>query len=136
MSNKIILEANYSNYEAFIGFIEEYMIRTGIDRNFILRMLTACEEIIVNVLKYAYPVEKGTLEIDIDNDDGNLKIVFTDSGIHFNPLKKEDANVESGIEERKAGGLGIFLMKNITDDVRYEYINEKNILTIHKKITN
>jgi serine/threonine-protein kinase RsbW len=110
------------------------MLKAGLDKNLILKILTACEEIIVNVIKYAYPVEKGYIEISIDNNEGNISIAFADSGIPFNPLKKEDADVELKIEERKAGGLGIFLVKNIMDDVNYEYKNKNNILTIKKKI--
>ena len=134
MKDKIIREADFSNYEALIGFIENFMSKAEIEKGLVLRILTACEEVIVNIIKYAYPSVKGEIEIDVDFTENNLTIIFTDFGNPFNPLEKEDANVELGIDERRAGGLGIFLVKKIMDDVKYEYTSEKNILTIGKKI--
>ena len=55
-----------------------------------------------------------------------------DNGKPFDPLKREDPDVSIPAEERGIGGLGIFMTKNIMDDVRYEYVDGKNILTMEK----
>lgn len=61
-------------------------------------------------------------------------MVFTDSGIPFNPLQKSDPDITLPAESRSIGGLGIYVVKKTMDDVSYEYKNGKNILTIVKNI--
>ena len=55
-----------------------------------------------------------------------------DSGVPFDPLAKEDADITLSAEEREIGGLGIFMVKQSMDEVSYEYTEGKNVLTIKK----
>ena len=63
-----------------------------------------------------------------------VTISFIDEGRPFNPLEREDPDVSLSARERKIGGLGIFMVKKSMDDVRYEYRDGKNILTIRKTL--
>jgi anti-sigma regulatory factor (Ser/Thr protein kinase) len=63
-----------------------------------------------------------------------VSITLTDSGIPIDPLKKEDPDVTLTAEQRKIGGLGIFMVKKSMDAVEYEYIDGTNNLTMRKKI--
>lgn len=92
------------------------------------------EEIFVNIASYAYPNKEGdaTITVDFNNDD--VFITFEDSGIVFNPLKREDPDITLSAEERDIGGLGIFMVKKTMDDVTYSREDGKNILTIKKGI--
>lgn len=92
---------------------------------------TALEEVFVNVANYAYE-EKGTVEVSLSNDKNKVIFVFKDSGKEFNPLSKEDPNITASSEEREVGGLGIFMVKRIMDEVYYEYKDGYNILTLIK----
>lgn len=101
------------------------------DLAFTLQLVT--EEIVVNVVSYAYPDgAEGELEVEISASDEEIKLEFSDSGKPFNPLEKEDPDTTLSAEERPIGGLGIFLVKQMMDDVRYRYENGRNILTISK----
>lgn len=51
----------------------------------------------------------------------------------YDPLAKPDPDITLGAKERKKGGLGIYMVKNSMDDMRYEYRDGKNILTIKKE---
>lgn len=93
---------------------------------------TALEEVFVNVAKYAYD-EKGTVEVSLSNDKSKVIFVFRDSGKPFNPLEKADPNINASSDEREIGGLGIFMVKKIMDEVHYEYKDNKNVLTLIKK---
>ena len=66
--------------------------------------------------------------------DRMAELVFRDSGIPFDPLKKPDPDVTKTAEERDIGGLGIFLVKKSMDEMTYRYENGQNIVTIRKKI--
>lgn len=90
------------------------------------------EEIFVNIASYAYD-DEGDAEIKIRTENNQIFISFIDSGYEFNPLAKEDPNISAKASERRIGGLGIFMVKNLMDDVQYEYKNKQNILTLVKK---
>ena len=92
---------------------------------------TALEEIFVNVANYAY-VDKGTIEITLSRYQNKVTFVFKDNGKPFNPLDRKDPNITASSEEREIGGLGIFMVKKIMDEVIYEYVNNQNVLTLIK----
>ena len=95
-----------------------------------------CEELVVNVVDYAYPDDpEGYLDVEIDKDDSCLTIRFKDGGTPFNPLEREMPDITIPLEERRIGGLGIFLTIKMMDEVSYAYVNKENILTIKKKIS-
>ncbi|MCR4590237.1 MAG: ATP-binding protein [Lachnospiraceae bacterium] len=96
----------------------------------------AVEEIFVNIANYAYNEEGGDAEIEasVSGDPKVIKITFKDSGMPYDPLKKEDPDVTLGIEDRQIGGLGIFMVKKSMDNVEYEHKDGKNILTIYKTL--
>ena len=94
----------------------------------------ACEEIIMNVTSYAYPEGvDGFLDVDIQKTD-RMTIRFEDGGVPFNPLEQEKPDTGLSWDKRRIGGLGIFLFRRKMDDVRYAYVDHKNVLTIEKKI--
>ncbi len=74
------------------------------------------------------------MEVQIKLDEETVELVFTDSGIPFDPLEKEDPDVTLSTEEREIGGLGIYLIKKKMDEVSYRYENQKNIFMFRKKI--
>ena len=98
-----------------------------------MKLKLACEEIVVNVTSYAYPDgSDGFLDVYIRKDD-RIVIRFEDGGVPFNPLEHENPDTTLSWDERPIGGLGIFLVRSMMDDVRYTYENQKNVLTIEKK---
>ena len=98
-----------------------------------MKLKLACEEIVVNVTSYAYPEgSDGFLDVYIRKDD-RIVIRFEDGGVPFNPLEHENPDTTLSWDERPIGGLGIFLVRSMMDDVRYTYENQKNVLTIEKK---
>ena len=89
------------------------------------------EEIVVNVVSYAYP----------DNPDGYLDVIttrnknlitfrFSDGGIPFNPLQREPPDITLPLEQWKIGGLGIMMVIKKAEAINYEYTNGENILTV------
>ena len=97
----------------------------------------ALEEVLVNVINYAYPQDQnppGTIEVECSWDDRQiLTIVVADQGAAFDPLNKPDPDTTLSIEERDIGGLGIYLTKKMMDQVTYDRSRGKNKLTMVKK---
>ena len=92
---------------------------------------TALEEIFVNVASYAYE-NQGTIELALSKHLDKVVITIKDNGVPFNPLEKADPDINLDGVDREIGGLGIFMVKKIMDDVSYEYVNNQNVLTLVK----
>jgi len=90
------------------------------------------EEALVNIIKYAYPPDRpGSLTLKLKGEhDGRLTLQIRDRGIPFNPLLRTDPDLEAGLMERPVGGLGIVLMKTLTDEISWHREHEENCLTI------
>jgi len=129
---RLILPAKLENLEKMFSFVREGAGRQGFIEEHVGKVQLACEEAIVNVINYAYPGGSGDVEITYDNKDGCLEIVIADSGVEFNPLTLPEPDILSPVQDRKIGGLGIFMIKKIMDDVRYAREGGRNILTMVK----
>ena len=87
----------------------------------------AVDEIYSNIINYS-GAELATISYEIK--DGRLYMTFTDDGIPYNPLEAEEPDITLSAEERKIGGLGIFMVKKMTESMEYTYEDEKNILSL------
>ena len=76
------------------------------------------------------------MDVEIERDDDCITIRLKDGGKPFNPLEREMPDTTLPLEERRIGGLGIFLTIKKMDEVTYDYVDHMNILTIKKKISN
>jgi anti-sigma regulatory factor (Ser/Thr protein kinase) len=96
----------------------------------------AIDEIFGNIAKYAYFPETGkaTVIFETERDPLSASITFIDEGKPFNPLENTDPDVSLSAEERRIGGLGIFLVKNMMDMLDYEYKDGKNVVKIKKSL--
>lgn len=88
------------------------------------------EEIYANVTFYAYPESRGTLETVINKNENEIIVKFIDEGQRYNPLEKPDPDITLPPEERSLGGLGIFMVKQMANDISYKRVDGRNILTL------
>jgi len=94
----------------------------------------AVEEAVVNVIDYAYPEgEEGEITLELNFEEGGVLIRVIDSGIPFDPTKTEEPDTSLPARERHIGGLGIYLLRSLTDSIRYERREGKNILILVKR---
>ena len=77
-----------------------------------------------------------TVRCTVGGDPLQVTVQFLDGGKPYNPLLNEDPNVTLTAEERSIGCLGIYMVKKSMDEIEYQYLEEKNVLTIRKKILN
>ena len=102
----------------------------------------ALEEAVSNVMLYAYPdVKNGQVLvefvrscIDINKPQEQIVFIISDGGIPFDPTQQPPADISLSAEERAIGGLGIHLVLQLMDEVHYERVDEKNVLTLIKRI--
>lgn len=143
MEQKLSLEAKIENLDEVNGFVESHLEEAGCSMKQIMQIGLAVEEVYVNIAHYAYsdkdvdgkPIPDtgtGPADIILNVDDSKILLTFVDEGMEYDPLKKEDPDTTLSIEEREIGGLGIFMVKKVMDEVSYRYEGGKNILTLTK----
>ena len=134
--DELTVKADVNNLDKVQGFIDERLEAAGCSMKAQTQIGVAVEEIYVNICHYAYKDKggEGDATIKMKISDGVSEIVFEDSGIQYDPLANEEPDITLSAEERKIGGLGVFITKKTMDEVLYEYKDGKNILTLRKKI--
>ncbi len=137
--NEITVKATLENVDKVIEFICNPLKELEFNKKSIMHVRLACEEILVNIISYAYDDspsnENKTINIkyEITKEEKEIRITFEDSGIPFNPLEHKDPDITLKGKDRAPGGLGIYMTKKFMDDIQYEYLDNKNILTVRKK---
>ena len=132
-----ITEGHYSlvmrNDIQQIPTLAEWIEMLGLPQELNMPINLALEEAVSNVMLYAYPGKSGQVLVECDKSN-KLVFTITDSGVPFDPTQQIDPDVTQSAEERPIGGLGIFLVRQIMDDIRYERKEDKNILTLVKSL--
>ncbi len=134
---RLDLEADAEKTPDLLTFIDEQFDKLNVSIKERMRIFIVVEELFVNIASYAYKHGKGmaTILTRASKKDNSLEITFVDSGIPFNPIEKEDPDTTLAAEDRKQGGLGIYITKKRVDEISYCYENNQNRLTIKKHFT-
>ncbi len=133
---ELTIEATTENIGKATLFVDEILDRYDCPIKAQTQIDIALDELLSNIAFYAYNPDVGpaTISVEVEEDPLRVVISFIDNGIPYDPLKKEDPNTNTPIEERDVGGLGIFMVKQTMDEIAYEYKDGQNILTIKKNI--
>ncbi len=134
---EIKLDAEVENLEHVLSFVDRELDAMNCPEKTKMKINVAVEEIFVNIAHYAYHPEKGSAEIRIEgsaSDPRRISITFSDSGTPYDPLAKPDPDLTLAAEDRPIGGLGIYMVKKSMDDIKYEYKDGRNVLTIVKNL--
>ena len=116
-------------------FMESVCDELQLDRHVAMKLQVAMEEVVSNVIFYAYP--EGTsadITLTAESDGKELTFVLSDTGKPFDPTAKEDTDLEVNPMDREQGGLGIIIVKNIMNEVSYQRLGDMNQLTMKKKL--
>ena len=94
------------------------------------------EEMLANVILHGYQ-DQGDHEIvvKLESQGGELTLAIEDDGVVFNPLEKPRPDLTVPLAERQVGGLGIFLVRELMDHLQYERLEDRNRLTMKKRVT-
>ena len=133
-AKEITLESTVENIGKATEFVDSELEALGWPIKAQAAIDVAIDEIFGNIAHYAYDPGTGPVTMRVESDSKAVEITFMDKGKPFDPLKKADPDVRLSAEERKIGGLGIFLVKKTMDDMTYEYKDGQNILKIRKNI--
>ena len=130
------LAATVENIEVVTDFVNEQLEALDCPMKTQMQIDIAIDELFGNIAHYAYAPEIGQATVRVEVIEAPLAVVITfiDNGVPYDPLAKEDPDITLSAEERKIGGLGIYMVKKSMDDIIYEYKDGQNILKIRKNI--
>ena len=118
------------NYKKFYTWLHKACKQWLLDEALTNKLDMCAEEIFANVSFYAYSGGNGNIEVKLQKTNENIIFEFTDEGTEYNPLEKPDPDINLPPEERPLGGLGIFMVKEMADEISYKREDNKNILTL------
>ena len=133
-AKELTVEATVDNLNKVTSFVEEALEESGSPMKAQMQINIAIDEIFSNISYYAYQPNTGdvTVQLEISEEPAEVTITFIDQGIPYDPLSQEEPDTTLSADERKIGGLGIFMVKKSMDDLSYEYKDGKNILKMKK----
>ena len=124
-----------SELERVNAFVEEIGQELGLNFELQMNLNLVMEEMVVNVISYAYPEgSEAEIELLAESDGKQLKFVLSDRGKEFDPTLGGNTDMDVNPAERDLGGMGIFIVKNIMNEVSYQRLEGKNLLTMKKII--
>ena len=132
----LILHNDIQQIPQLAEFVEAVADVAHLDVGLTMSLNLALEEAVSNVIMYAYPKgSDGLVDIEAIIRKGELEFIISDNGTPFDPTAAPEADITLDVEDRPVGGLGIFLVKNIMDVVKYTRSDDgKNILSMIKKL--
>ena len=112
------------------GFLERTLEEQGAPMKVITQVNIAADEIFSNIARYS---GASAAQVDCEVTSHRAVIRFLDDGTPYDPTAQKEPDITLSSEERKVGGLGIFMVKKSMDRLSYEYMNGRNVLTIEKR---
>ncbi len=129
------VDATIENIGKVTEFVDSRLEELGCPLKAQMQIDIAIDELFGNIAHYAYNPDVGpaTVRVEVTEEPVAVIITFIDQGVPYDPLAKADPDVALSLEEREAGGLGIFMVKKTMDEISYEYREGQNILKIKKR---
>jgi serine phosphatase RsbU (regulator of sigma subunit)/putative methionine-R-sulfoxide reductase with GAF domain/anti-sigma regulatory factor (Ser/Thr protein kinase) len=131
-----IFPAKYDQLDTIREFASQAARDAGMDETETYAVELAVDEACTNIIEHAYEGEnRGDIECTCESNDVCLTVVIRDHGKPFDPSTVAPPDLEADIDNRSVGGLGVFLMKKLMDDVHFEPLGESgNVLTMLKRL--
>ena len=122
--------ASLDTIPAMIEFVSSTAETFGVHPKRVMHLELAVEEATANICSYAYEIPPGEVTIKISREPELFRIELIDSGVPFDPMAMETPDLKAELESRQVGGLGVFLIRRMLDDVHYSRSGAQNILSL------
>jgi anti-sigma regulatory factor (Ser/Thr protein kinase) len=133
MERSFSFESRLAELGSALDRIERLLADHVVESDLVADVRLVAEEGMVNIVRNAYPEEKGDIEITLSVNVTEVRLVLRDRGRPFNPLEHPAPDLGVAIGERPEGGLGIHLIRSLTDDRSYSREGDENVLVLIKR---
>lgn len=136
MANRVslVVENKLAELDRVLAELTAWCEANALPEETLYELKIIVDEVASNIIRHGF--QDGTshsFQLDLSLSGGDVSIDVVDEGVHFNPLIIPPPDLSRPIEERRPGGLGIYMVKNLVDDLEYRRENGKNFLTLRKK---
>ena len=132
VENKLLsVEPTMESIPQVAAFVEEHLEAFEVPTKISMKLMVALDEIYSNIVRYSGASQA---QIRVSKEADTLQLIFRDDGKPYNPLDAEIPDVSASAQERAIGGLGIFMVRKMMDDMEYMYKDGHNVLTLSMKI--
>lgn len=134
---EIVVKSTTDNLALIREFTKSSAEEIGFSDEVAGKIVLAVDEACTNIIKHAYKYSpNGDIYISIKLDDSRFTISITDEGKHFDPNKIPEPDLQEYYKQKRVGGLGMFLMKKLMDEVKYSTITgNKNQVVLVKYLS-
>lgn len=134
IEKELVVKSTTDNLALIRSFTKEAAEESGFPDETIGKIILAVDEACTNIIKHAYNFSPdGKITISIKYDHAKFTISITDEGIHFNPNSVPEPNIIEYYKQKKIGGLGIYLIRKLMDEVNYSTLTgNKNQVVLVK----
>ena len=135
MKRELIFKNEEQELTRVTEFMETVCDELQLNMHLAMKLQVAIEEMVTNVIFYAYPEgNRSDITLAAESDGKELTFVLSDTGKPFDPTAKVDADIHVNPMDREQGGMGILIVKNIMNEVTYQRLGETNQLTMKKQL--
>lgn len=128
------IDADGAEVERLLEHIDSAGHDAGIPVESMYRLLLVVEEVVTNAIKYGYAnARPGRIAVSLSTSAGVARVEVADDGDPFDPTQAPPPILGTSVEEQPIGGLGLHLIKELSDTVRYRRSDDRNMLTIEKR---
>lgn len=128
------LPAGPAALPVLLDALEAWLAATGLSDEARLDLALAVDEAVANILEHGYRGGPGEVEVVAAADDAGVTITVADAGPPFDPLGVPPPALDGDLESRPAGGLGIHLIRSLTDSVEYRREGDRNVLVMRRAL--
>ncbi len=134
---ELSVKSTTDNLSLIREFTKDAAKQCGFSEDVIGKIILAVDEACTNIIKHAYKfAENGNINISVKFADSKFEISITDEGIHFNPDSIPEPDIKEYYKQKKVGGLGVYLIRKLMDDVKYSTLTgNKNQVTLVKYLS-
>jgi anti-sigma regulatory factor (Ser/Thr protein kinase) len=132
---EIVIHNDYAEIVRVNRALEDLADQHALPVTLIPKLKTVIDEVLGNVIMHGYADQQvHEITTRIEFTENRLVVIITDDGVPFNPLDFPAPDIETGLEDRKIGGLGIHIVRNMMDDMSYQRRGDQNLLTLIKEL--
>ncbi|MGE5397728.1 MAG: ATP-binding protein [Chitinophagales bacterium] len=129
-SEERTFEASVERVGEIVEYVSGLAVVSEVHPKRIMQVELAVEEAAMNICSYAYEKPPGHVLVRVTKNEGRFIVELEDEGVPFDPLKMDEPDIKAEIEDRRVGGLGVFLLRRVMDEVHYSRENGCNRLTL------
>jgi serine/threonine-protein kinase RsbW len=134
--DRITLRNEMTEVARLVEFVDAFATKHGIPADEVARLQVILEELLTNVVKYGYRggLGHGSIAVALARDGDRIVIEFDDDGVAFDPLTHQAADLQLPADERPVGGIGLHLLRSLTDEAHYRRERDRNHLSMVRRI--